>query len=401
MKKYGLIGKDISYSLSPFIHNFLISKYNLDAKYELIDVDNLDKVEFSKYDAFNVTTPYKEEILKYYNDKSNLNIVNTLKGKDAFNTDIKAFDNFFKRNIKEIKSVGILGNSATSKMLEKYFDDKEIEVYIFSRNNGISYLDILNYNFDFLINTTPLGQGKYEDESPIDKEVLEKLNIKYLLDFNYNPINTKLMIDSKKNNIKSFSGLEILVLQAIYSFQIFTGIKVEEKYIEDLIVMCSIKLSNNTILYGMPLSGKSRIYKNLSNKDNVFDLDFEIEKNNKIKIYDFINKYGVEEFRRLENESIKEFLNKPNSIIIVGGGFFTNLNNLNFIKNINVIYYKLSFNKLVYNYKNSKKCRPLIKSKKDLENLYTIRKNLYENIYNLSFSKSKKINSIFKLIKKQ
>ncbi len=399
MKKYGLIGKDISYSLSPFIHNFLISKYNLDAKYELIDVDNLKEVDFSKYSGLNVTTPYKEEILNFFNDKSNLKIVNTLKDKDAFNTDIRAFDKFFKRNIKKTKAVAILGNSATCKMLKKYFESNDVEVYIFSRTKGISYDDILKYDFDFLINTTPLGQGKYEGVSPIKEEVLNKLKINFVLDFNYNPINTKLLIDSKKNKIKSFSGLEILVLQAIYSFQIFTGIKVEEKYVEELILMCSIKLSRNTILYGMPLSGKSRIYKNLKEKDNIFDLDLEIEKKNNIKIFDFIKEYGVEEFRSLENESIKEYLKKPNSIIIVGGGFFTNLNNLNLIKDINVIYYKLSLKKLIYNYDNSKKIRPLIKSKQDLEHLYNLRKDLYESIYNLSYSKSKKISDILKLIK--
>ncbi len=278
MKKYGLIGRDISYSLSPFIHNFLIYEYNLDASYELIDIDCIKKIDFSKYDGLNVTTPYKQEVLSYINDKSKLGIVNTLKNNYGFNTDIKAFDKFYKKYIRGVKAVGILGNSATAQMLKAYFKEEKVDLYIFSRTEGISYEEILNYDLDFIINTTPLGQGKYEDLTPLNNSTLKKLNLKYLLDFNYNPINTKLMIEAKKNKIKTFSGLEILILQAVYSFEIFTGIKVKDFYIKELILLCNMKLSNNTILYGMPLSGKSRIYKNLTNKENVYDLDLEIER---------------------------------------------------------------------------------------------------------------------------
>ncbi len=400
MKKYGLLGKNISYSLSPFIHNFLIKKYNLNAKYELVDIDDLSKLDFSKYDGLNVTTPYKEEVLKYCKDKSNLKIVNTLKGNYAYNTDILAFDKFYYKNIKKIKAVGILGNSATAKMLKKYFDKLKIEVFIFSRDNGISYSDILDYDFDFLINTTPLGQGKYKKKTALEYDVLKKMNLKYVLDFNYNPINTKLLLDSKKLSIKSFSGLEILILQAIYSFEIFTDVKVNKKYFKELFLMCSLKLSKNTIVYGMPLSGKSRIYKNLKAKKDVFDLDLEIEKNINMKIKDFINKNGIKEFRCLENKLIKKYLSIPNSTIIVGGGFFTNLNNFDLMDDVSLIYYKVTYKQLLLNYNKSKTNRPLIKNIKDLDDLYKNRKKLYENAFNICEFKSENIIKVLNLINK-
>ncbi len=400
MKKYGLIGKDISYSLSPFIHNFLISKYNLNANYEIVDVKNINEIDFNKYDGLNVTMPYKEEVLKYFNDKSNLGIVNTLKEKEAFNTDIKAFDEFFKKHIKEVSAVAILGNSATSKMLKKYFATSNIKVFVFSRNNGISYDEFLNYDFDFLINTTPLGQGKYKGQTPIDYSILKKKKLKYVLDFNYNPINTKLLIDCKKLNIKSFSGLEILVLQAIYSFEIFTKIKVDKKYIDELLLRCNIKLANNTILYGMPLSGKSNIYKSLKKYKRIYDLDLEIEKITKLSNYNFIKSKGIKEFREIESQVIQRYLKIPNSIIIVGGGFLTNLDNFDLIQDINLIYYDVSLKRLCSNYKNSKNKRPLIKNYKDLIDLYTKRKNLYENAFNISEIKKENLIKMLKFISK-
>jgi len=43
-KKYGIIGKPLSHSLSPVLHNFWFKKYNIKANYSLIEVEE-DKIE--------------------------------------------------------------------------------------------------------------------------------------------------------------------------------------------------------------------------------------------------------------------------------------------------------------------------------------------------------------------
>ncbi len=118
-----------------------------------------------------------------------------------------------------------------------------------------------------------------------------------------------------------------------------------------------------------------------------------------MKIYDYVNKKGIESFRELENDMAKKLLEIPNSLIIVGGGFFTNLENLNLIKNVNLIYYKLSLKKLLFNYSNSHKVRPLIKCENDLKKIYDNRKCLYNSIYNLNYTKGKEIVEILNLYK--
>ena len=37
-KKFGIIGNPIKHSLSPVLHNYWFNKYNIDAKYSIIDV---------------------------------------------------------------------------------------------------------------------------------------------------------------------------------------------------------------------------------------------------------------------------------------------------------------------------------------------------------------------------
>ena len=40
MKKYLVIGNPIEHSLSPKLHNYWFKKYNIDANYSLINVEN-------------------------------------------------------------------------------------------------------------------------------------------------------------------------------------------------------------------------------------------------------------------------------------------------------------------------------------------------------------------------
>ena len=71
MKTYGLLGKNIGYSLSPYIHNAAFRRLNLKAEYKIFDTpeDKLDgffsKLKKGDIAGCNVTIPYKEKALKY------------------------------------------------------------------------------------------------------------------------------------------------------------------------------------------------------------------------------------------------------------------------------------------------------------------------------------------------
>ena len=41
-KKYGIIGSPIKHSLSPILHNYWFKKYNINASYSIIEVEEKD-----------------------------------------------------------------------------------------------------------------------------------------------------------------------------------------------------------------------------------------------------------------------------------------------------------------------------------------------------------------------
>ena len=99
MAKYGLIGRSLEHSQSQHLHS-LIGDY----EYDLIEVaeeKDLQKVlSNTDYDGFNVTSPYKEVIMKYMDEVSDaakdanaVNIITRLpNGKlKGLNTDIDGF----------------------------------------------------------------------------------------------------------------------------------------------------------------------------------------------------------------------------------------------------------------------------------------------------------------------
>ena len=79
MKRFALIGCGIGYTRSPFIHSKIVKRAgaDLDTVYDVFDIppqELPERIEYIKQncDGFNVTKPYKTEIVKYLDrlDKS-------------------------------------------------------------------------------------------------------------------------------------------------------------------------------------------------------------------------------------------------------------------------------------------------------------------------------------------
>ena len=68
-RKYGLIGKNIDYSFSKKFFSEKFEKENLNCIYSNFDIENISHVKLILQDdtinGFNVTIPYKEEIIKF------------------------------------------------------------------------------------------------------------------------------------------------------------------------------------------------------------------------------------------------------------------------------------------------------------------------------------------------
>ena len=98
MLKLCVIGKDVSQSQSPAMHTFLLNKMGADCSYEAVSIPPAEfsaraEALFETYDAFNVTIPFKGDIMPYLTsiegDAKAFGAVNTVLSKErrGFNTD--------------------------------------------------------------------------------------------------------------------------------------------------------------------------------------------------------------------------------------------------------------------------------------------------------------------------
>ena len=408
--KYGLIGEKLGHSFSKEIHE-QIANY----KYELCEIskENFNKFFIERdFISINVTIPYKEKVIPYldYIDEiaRSIGAVNTVVNKNGklfgYNTDYYGLKSLIEKkqiNIKD-KKILILGTGGTSKtatVVVKNLGAKEI---IYASINGeigtYTYDQIIKEHNDaeVIINTTPCGMYPNNDGLLLDINLFK--NLEGVVDVIYNPLQTKLLLNSKKNNIKYASGLYMLVSQAVYASAIFQDIEVKKDLIDQIFNnIYNQKL--NIVLIGMPSCGKSTIGKILSkelNKDFV-DTDELIEEEINMSIKDFLNKNNEQEFRDIEEKVIKEISKKTGLIISTGGGIIKREINIDRLKNNGlIIFIDRDINLLM-----PTSDRPLSSNIKDLKKLYEERHDMYIKYSDIKIENNNDILYVINEIKKE
>lgn len=258
VKTYAVIGDPIDHTLSPNIHNAAFKKLEIDATYiaykiakgELSEgIESLKKIKIS---GFNVTIPHKVEVTRYLDKMDeNCSIIgasNTVSYENGelkgYNTDMEGFlEPIKKRDLKiENSNVLLLGaGGAARAVVAALGKEKCDQITIanrtlentkklgkFSKKIGIKVQEILlddvnelKSNFDFIINATAIGLKN--EPSPISKKLLNSDVVVY--DIVYRPMNTDLIKVAKESGATIIYGYEMLLGQAIRSFEIWHEIK--------------------------------------------------------------------------------------------------------------------------------------------------------------------------------
>ena len=245
MKKYALLGEKLSHSYSPLIHNKIFKTYDIDASYSLLECkkeelkDIIDSLRSGEYSGFNVTIPYKIEVMKYLDEISAealaIGSVNTIAYKDGkvigYNTDYYGFYNeltYYNVPVKN-KNCFILGTGGASLALYKALIDLGGNVKCVSRSKSddktITYEELENKEIDLLVNATPVGMSPNVGVSPVDDRIAKRS--KYVVDIIFNPKRTKLLDDANSN----MNGLLMLIGQAVKAEEIWQ----DKKYPNDVI----------------------------------------------------------------------------------------------------------------------------------------------------------------------
>ena len=137
------------------------------------------------------------------------------------------------------------------------------------------------------------------------------------------------------------------------------------------------------VLVGMTGVGKTTIGRVLSKilRRIFVDIDFEVEKASGQKIHHIFEKYGEDEFRKIEKKTLYKFLNtEKNFVISTGAGILGDQEIINIIKKNGVcIFLDIKINNLVERLDNNFKSRPLLKNGNLRENLENMIKKRIQN----------------------
>ncbi len=325
----GLIGEKLGHSYSAIIHEKLGDyEYKL---WELPEEEVGPFVRSGKYQAMNVTIPYKKTVMPYLDEISDeaarIGAVNTIvrtpEGKlRGENTDYYGLIRMLRTlwlylDKKHVLIIGAGGASATAQAVAKDEEAASITV-LNSKENTPERLAALG-DTQVLINCSPVGMYPKGGVSPVSLDYFPHLE--GVLDMVYNPAETKLLQDAKARHIPCVGGLVMLVAQAKRAAELFTGTKLPDKLIPKITEEID-KEARNIVLIGMPGSGKSTLGKAMAEKLGrpFYDTDEMIVARVGMPIPEIFEKYGEKFFRQVERDCIESICHERGLLIATGGG---------------------------------------------------------------------------------
>lgn len=263
-KIFGIIGYPVSHSLSPAMHHAAFEAAKINAVYVALEARELNNaVKFMNdagFSGFNITMPYKENILKYAKAKSKeveaIGAANTAVLRSGkiylYNTDYLAAKKLIsgKMNVKGKKAL-VIGAGGAAKAIIYALKQLKADVYVMNRTfskaknlvkkfriRAISEKEICSntekYSFAIITNATPLGMGKMKNRMPCRKQLLENAELVY--ESVYHPAETLLLKEAKNAGCKTINGLDMLLEQGAEAFALFTGKEAPKNVMKEALI---------------------------------------------------------------------------------------------------------------------------------------------------------------------
>ena len=244
MDIYGLIGYPLGHSFSVGYFNEKFQNEGIGAKYvnfEIPQIALMEEVIASNPDlkGLNVTIPYKEKVISYLDNVSPeartigaINVIRVIhKGRSVilkgYNSDVIGFTQSIEPRLEPYhKKALILGTGGASKAVNyglKSLGLETVFVSRYERPGTIQYEkltpdDIKEYNV--IVNCTPCGMYPHSNKCPnLPYEAMDSHTLLY--DLIYNPDETLFMYKGRKQGATVVNGLEMLLLQAFVSWEIW------------------------------------------------------------------------------------------------------------------------------------------------------------------------------------
>ncbi len=243
--RLGLIGKDVSKSTSGKAHTFILAKKGVACEFEYFSVapenfDNAMRRLMGDFDGFNVTIPYKREVLAYLSDVQgdalDCGAVNTVVTATAqgYNTDTQGFLLMLAvAGVKvQGKSVLILGAGGAGRSSAVALKNAGARVSMYRRNRteleetcrelGVTAAsDPESGGYDIVINCTGVGMHDTEGVSPVPTSAFK--GARWAIDLIYTPEESEFLKLAKVQGAKTLNGKSMLFYQAYYADCLYLG----------------------------------------------------------------------------------------------------------------------------------------------------------------------------------
>ena len=414
--KIGLIGRDLSKTQAGRVHD-IIGGGEYDYIFvEIKNSEDLGKVLGDEYfDGFNVTNPYRAEVIKYMDELTEdarrtgaVNVVTRLSdGRlKGWNTDVEGLSATLGDSVAGKKCM-VLGTGGAGISAACVLTDLGAsEVVLVSRNPDAAYervgneYEIVGYDriyshnaAQIIINCTPVGKYSNIDHSPfadhrINMRIFNSLELAVVMI--YNPYRTKFLQDAKRlTGCRTKSGLEMFIVQALSSRSIWLGKKFDQEEALRFVIPLKKKILENQlniVAIGLPGSGKTTIMRRYAYELGMefIDTDEETEKRMGMKINEALaeSTMGEEYFSAMEQESVREIGKRRRKVIATGGGTAMNPINRDILRaNGIVVYVKRPLDML------DVKGRPL--SMSALKEVFNVRDRVYRRAADMTIFNSR------------
>lgn len=252
---YGVVGRPVSHSISPAIHNAAFRAAGVDAVYLPLAASDFD--DFRAFaDAMSiagasVTAPFKVDAFACAGEADavsrRVHAVNTLKrngqGWSACNTDVSGFLAPLEAEmpVRGLR-VTVLGAGGAARAAGIALASAGADV-TFAARRPEQATDVASVtggtvaswppepgSWDVLINTTPLGTAPRVDETPMPPG---QFTGRLVYDLVYNPIETRLLREARAAGCRTLGGLDMLIAQAHEQFEWWTGVRAPDRVMRE------------------------------------------------------------------------------------------------------------------------------------------------------------------------
>ncbi len=237
--RLGLIGKDVSKSSSAAIHNFILKELGYECEYESVSVgmdgfDSAIRRLLGDFDGFNVTIPYKRDVMAYLDDVTGdaldygaVNTVLTATGK-GYNTDGTGFMQMLKSAGISVagEKVLVLGGGGSGRSTAVALKKEGAAVYMYQRRREklletCEELSLLPADqpkggeYDILVNCTGVGMHDTVGVSPVEEAAFRGASA--AIDLIYTPEKSEFLQLAEKEGLTILNGKAMLFYQAYFA----------------------------------------------------------------------------------------------------------------------------------------------------------------------------------------